>query len=147
MKYDLLGLKVDKDLLLTIVLGAAIAIPAWANQRYAIYNQEAPYDDEHGGDITPNAKLASFIQAWDVALPFFLVFYALYIKSSAKKEKEMYTYVLLAICLGAWIMVLMRPVGGGSLDAPGNKSWDAVAKYVAQPLAAGSLFALPVTYF
>jgi hypothetical protein len=146
MKTNILGYHFDKDILLTFLLIVAIAIPTWANQRYAIYAADAPADSQRGGSVTPNDKFAAFIQAWDVGLPFFLVFYALYVKSRPAKEQSMYTWVVLAVCLGAWIMVLLRPIGGGTLTNPGNNAWDGVGKYVAQPLAAGALFALPITY-
>lgn len=130
---------------LTLLFAVAIAVPTWANYQYAIYNVQDPVDNSPSG--TPNDRFASFIMAWDLALPFLFVAYAyVTVLSTVGSERIMYRNVCLVLSIVAWAFVIARPIGGGTLLAPGNQSWDQVARYVATPLAAGSLFVLPVSY-
>lgn len=140
---DILGQVFPLDQVLTILLLGLIAFCAWANDRYYIYADEIPVDNTHGGTINPPDKVTTFVKAFDMGLPFLLVYYALYIKNT---PKSIYHQVVLGISLVAWIMVGLRPIGGGSINDPNNRRVDGIAKYVAMPLAAGSFLALPIMY-
>jgi len=143
MSSSYLGL--SKNQFLTLLFAVAIAVPTWANYRYAIYDQQDPKDGSTS--VVPDGRFASFIIAWDMALPFLFVAYTYTTFSdTAAPERFMYRNVILVLSIVVWAFVIARPIGGGSLDAPGNLSWDQVARYVATPLAAGSLFALPICY-
>lgn len=138
----------SKIQLLTLLLTVAVVIPTWATYSYSIYGGNVPADTTHATGKVPNTNFASFIQAWNVGLPFLFAGYAFILKTGSNaKEERMYKNVVLILSIAAWALVIARPIGGGAtLGAPANDSWDQVAKYVATGLAAGSLFALPVTY-
>lgn len=152
---------------LTALFAVALIIPIWATYRYDIYD---PTQDNAATTssvfIKADPRLASFIQAWNNGLAYFFLGYALTVKTyvayaGSREKATMYRWLVLLVSLVAWGFTLARPIGGannsantspdaGAINQNGgaqNDQLDSVAKNVFGPLAASSLFALPITYF
>jgi hypothetical protein len=143
---------ISTELFLTIVVVAGVIIPIWSTYTYKHYNLESPQDTARADGSVPPNWLASFTMTWNQALPFLLAVYALYLKNRENSyygaQYGMYLKLaLVALYIVAWVMVFARPIGGTALNNPGNDRGDALAKYTMTPIAASSLFVLPVLYF
>lgn len=149
-------------ILLTAFLAVALAVPIWACYRYDIYD---PTADNNATTSTvfvkADARLASFIQVWNIGLGYFFVGYAFVVKTFVNynpKKYDMYRWLVLAVAVTAWGFTIARPIGGpnnaaspeaGAINAAGgaaNDQLDSVAKNVFGPIAASSLFALPMLF-
>lgn len=153
---------------MTAVLAVAIIVPTWACYRYDIYDPtENSAATTSSVFIKADPRFASFIQAWNLGLGYFFLGYALTVKTYAKaamgdsrQKATMYKWLILLVSIVAWGFTLARPIGGnggastspdaGAINASGgasNDQLDSVAKNVFGPIAASSLFALPIIYF
>jgi hypothetical protein len=148
--------------LLTAGLVVALAVPIWACYRYDIYDPTADNAATTSSVfIKADARLASFIQAWNIGLGYFFVGYSWVVKTYYaynKTKYDMYRWLVLVLSLVAWGFTLARPIGGpnntaspeaGAINAAGgaaNDQLDSVAKNVFGPIAASSLFALPMLF-
>ncbi len=147
---------ISPHILLTLVVAIGVFIPIWSTYTYRHYALESPADTGRNDGSVPSNTLASFTITWNQALPFLLALYALYLKNYETGTKASYRtdsmimyykLAILVLIIVAWGFVLARPIGGNTLAAPTNERGDAVAKYVMTPIAASSLFVLPVLYF
>lgn len=143
---------ISTELFLTVLVLAGVFIPIWSTYTYKHYNLERPQDTARDDGAVPPNWFASFTMTWNQALPFLLAVYALYLKSreSSYFGTQYGGYLklgIVALYIGAWIMVFARPIGGNTLADPDNERGDNLAKYTMAPIAASSLFVLPVLYF
>lgn len=145
---------VSTELFFGIVVLAGVIIPIWSTYTYKHYNLESPQDTARNDGSVPPNWLASFTMTWNQALPFLLAVFALFIKNreNGYKGVKFYNFLMLlklllvGLYIAAWGMVFARPIGGTALNDPDNERGDAVAKYTMAPIAASSLFVLPVLF-
>ncbi len=94
-----------------------------------------------------DSKIQSNVQnfvagAVEPGLAFIFVLYSLYIYSHT--VEAMYKYFVYVLGIGAIVFTFFdEPVD----DPDANRGWPAVAHYVASPLAAAAMFAIPIVYF
>lgn len=113
----------DKLQLLTLIFGAVVILDV-----VTAYNASAP-----------DQRLLQLLEVLQQGIFVFFAGYAVVVTASASASQyNMYKWFIILLALAAWLFVLINT------DASTSSGWGAVRQQVANPLAVGSLMALPV---